>query len=185
MSREQSSQGSLGPVLLLCIVFIYLILAALYESIVIPFAVLLAVPVGLAGSFGVSMLVGLDNNIYLQTGVIMLIGLLAKTSILITEYAAEKHKAGLSIDDAATQASGERLRPIMMTAGTMVIGLLPLVLSVGGVGGMGNFSLGVGTIIGMIVGTIGLLFITPVTFTTFQKIQDKSKKIEDEDEDEE
>jgi len=173
MAREQESQGSLGLILLLCVFIIYLILAGLYESIVIPVAVLLSVPLGLAGSYAISMLVGLDNNIYLQTGVIMLIGLLSKTAILITEYATERRKNGLSIRDAAIEAAGARLRPIMMTAGTMVIGLLPLITSVNGVGGMGNFSLGMGTIVGMIVGTVGLLFITPVMFTVFQKIQEK------------
>jgi len=178
MAREQDSQGSLGLILMLCVFIIYLILAALYESIVVPFAVLLSVPLGLAGSYAVSMLFGLDNNIYLQTGVIMLIGLLAKTAILITEYAAERRKAGLGLVEAAIDAAGVRLRPIMMTAGTMVIGLLPLITSINGVGGRGNFSLGIGTIFGMIVGTIGLLFITPVMFTIFQKIQEKIVKPE-------
>ena len=176
MAREQENQGSLGLILILCVFLIYLILAALYESVVIPFAVLLAVPLGLAGAYAISLLAGVDNNIYLQTGVVMLIGLLSKTAILITEYAAERRKAGLSMTEAALEAAGERLRPIMMTAGTMVIGLLPLITSVGGVGGMGNFSLGLGTIAGMLVGTIGLLFVTPVMFTVFQKIQEKIVK---------
>lgn len=183
MAREQNSQGGLELILLLCTFIIYLILAALYESLVIPLAVLLAVPLGLAGSFGISQLAGLDNNIYLQTGVIMLIGLLAKTAILITEYAAQRHEQGLSINDAAVDAAGARLRPIMMTAGTMIIGLLPLITSLNGVGGHGNFSLGLGTTVGMIVGTVGLLYITPALFTTFQRIQDKIKpKEESEDE---
>jgi len=173
MAREQESQGSLGLILLLCVFIIYLILAALYESVVIPLAVLLSVPLGLAGSYAISMAVGLDNNIYLQTGVIMLIGLLSKTAILITEYAAERRRSGLDIKTSAIEAAGARLRPIMMTVGTMVIGLLPLVISVNGVGGMGNFSLGLGTIVGLIIGTVGLLFITPVMFTVFQKIQEK------------
>jgi len=176
MAREQDSQGSLALILMLCVFIIYLILAALYESVVVPFAVLLSVPLGLAGSYAVSMLFGLDNNIYLQTGVIMLIGLLAKTAILITEYASERRKAGLGLVEAAVDAAGARLRPIMMTAGTMIIGLLPLITSVNGVGGRGNFSLGIGTIFGMIVGTIGLLFITPVMFTIFQNLQEKIVK---------
>jgi len=176
MSREQASQGGLGMILILCTFIIYLILAALYESFVIPFSVLLSVPLGLAASFGISSLVGLDNNIYLQTGVIMLIGLLAKTGILITEFAVDRHKQGLDIRESALEAARARLRPILMTAGTMVIGLLPLITSVGGVGGMGNFSLGLGTIVGMLVGTVGLLYIVPTLFTTFQKIQDKMDK---------
>ncbi len=185
MSREQDSQGSLGIVLLLCMFIIYLLLAALYESVFIPFAVLLAVPLGLAGSYGISYLFGLDNNIYLQTGVIMLIGLLAKTSILITEYAVERHEQGMSIREAAIDAAGARIRAILMTAGAMIIGLLPLVASLGGVGGVGNFSLGLGTVTGMIVGTVGLLYITPTLYTTFQALQDKFKKQNEDDEDDE
>jgi len=185
MSREQSNQGSLGLILILCSFLIYLILAALYESLVIPFAVLLAVPLGLAGSFGISLAFGLDNNIYLQTGVIMLIGLLSKTAILITEYAVDRHKDGMDIKQAAVEAAKARLRPIIMTVGTMVIGLIPLITSVNGVGGRGNFSLGLGTIFGVLIGTVGLLFITPVMYTSFQKIQDKMKKNVDEDEDNE
>jgi len=186
MAREQNSQGGLGLILLICIFLIYLILAALYESLVIPLAVLLAVPAGLAASFGVSALFGLDNNIYLQTGVIMLIGLLSKTAILITEYAVDRHKGGMDIRQAAVEAAGARLRPIIMTVATMVIGLIPLITSVNGVGGHGNFSLGLGTIAGELVGTVGLLFITPVLYTTFQKIQDKKKinieaQVDDED----
>jgi len=185
MSREQNNQGGLEMILLLCVFIIFLILAALYESLVIPFAVLLSVPLGLAGSFGFSKLFGLDNNIYLQTGVIMLIGLLAKTAILITEYAVERHKKGMSIDEASISAAGARLRPIMMTVGTMVIGLLPLITSVNGVGGKGNFSLGLGTIMGLLVGTVGLLFITPVLYTSAQKIQDKIKTVGQDDEEDE
>jgi len=184
MSREQNSQGGLELMLIICTFLIYLILAALYESVVIPFAAILAVPVGLAGSYAISLIFGMDNNIYLQTGVIMLIGLLSKTAILITEYAVLRHKNGLDVDAAAIEAGKARLRPILMTAGTMIIGLLPMITSKNGVGGMGNFSLGLGTIFGMTIGTIALLFVTPVTYTTFQKIQDKIKpQEEDDDED--
>jgi len=184
MAREQDSQGSLGLILMLCVFIIYLLLAALYESLVIPFSVLLSVPLGLAGSYGISLLFGLDNNIYLQTGVIMLIGLLSKTAILITENAADHRREGMDIDDSAITAAGIRLRPIMMTVGAMVIGLLPLILSINGVGGMGNFSLGLGTIFGLIVGTVGLLFITPVMFTTFQRLQEKMKQPNPEEDEE-
>jgi len=176
MSREVSSQGGLGLILILCSFIIYLILAALYESVVIPFAVLLVVPLGMAASFGFSYLFGVDNNIYLQTGVIMLIGLLSKTGILITEFAVDRHKKGLEVQDAAVEAARVRLRPILMTAGTMVIGLLPLITSVGGVGGAGNFSLGLGTIAGMLIGTVALLYVVPAIYITFQKIQDKFDK---------
>jgi len=187
MAREQDEQGGLGLILGICIFLIFLILAALYESLVIPFAVLLAVPIGLAGSYLASMIAGVDNNIYLQTGVIMLIGLLSKTAILITEYSVQRHEEqGMDITTAALEAAEARLRPIIMTVMTMVIGLFPLVASVNGVGGKGNFSLGLGTIVGMTIGTIGLLFITPAMYTTFQKIQDKmksNKNRKDDDED--
>jgi len=184
MAREQKSQGGLGVILAVCVFLIYLILAALYESLVIPLAVLLAVPAGLASSYGVSELFGLDNNIYLQTGVIMLIGLLSKTAILITEYAVDRHKGGMDIRTAAVEAASARLRPIIMTVATLVIGLIPLITSVNGVGGHGNFSLGLGTICGMMVGSVGLLFITPVLYTTYQKIQERIKpNVEEDDED--
>lgn len=176
MSREQDSQGGLGLILSICVFVIYLILAALYESLVLPFAVLLALPVGLAASYGVSEAFGLDNNIYLQTGVIMLIGLISKTAILITEHAVKRHEEGMDIVDAACDAAKVRLRPILMTASTMVIGLLPLLTSLNGVGGHGNFSLGLGTIAGMLIGTTGLLYVTPVLYTTFQKMHDKMQK---------
>ena len=124
---------------------IYLILSALYESFLIPFAVLLSVPFGLMGSFLFSKMMGLENNIYLQTGLIMLIGLLAKTAILLTEYATERRKAGMSLTSAALSAAKARLRPILMTALTMIFGLFPLMVA-SGVGANGNSSLGTGTV---------------------------------------
>ena len=135
-------------------------------------AVILSVPFGLAGSFIFARLWGLENNIYMQTGLIMLIGLLAKTAILLTEYASERRRQGLSIVDAALSAAGVRLRPILMTSMTMIFGLLPLTLA-SGVGANGNRSLGVGTIGGMFIGTIALLFIVPVLFIIFQTIEEK------------
>ena len=173
MTREEASaENTTTLVFIICIVFIYLILCALYESLFVPMAVILSVPFGLAGSFIFAQLWGLENNIYMQTGLIMLIGLLAKTAILLTEYASERRRQGMSITAAALDAAAVRLRPILMTSMTMIFGLLPLALATG-VGANGNRSLGVGTIGGMFIGTIALLFIVPVLFIFFQYIEER------------
>ena len=173
MTREEaSSQNTTALVFVLVIVFVYLLLCALYESLLIPLAVILSVPFGLAGSFLFANLWGLENNIYMQTGLIMLIGLLSKTAILLTEYATTRRRQGLGIVEAALDAAAVRLRPILMTSMTMVFGLLPLALATG-VGANGNQSLGVGTIGGMVIGTIALLFIVPVLFVLFQNIEER------------
>ena len=173
MSREEASaQNTTALVFVICIVFIYLILCALYESLFIPMAVILSVPFGLAGSFIFAHLWGLENNIYMQTGLIMLIGLLSKTAILLTEYASTRRRQGMGIVEAALDAAAVRLRPILMTSLTMIFGLLPLALATG-VGANGNRSLGVGAIGGMLIGTIALLFIVPCLFVVFQTIEEK------------
>ena len=151
---------------------IYLLLSALYESFLIPFSVILAVPAGLMGSFIAANIFGLENNIYMQTGLIMLIGLLSKTAILLTEYAVERRKAGMSLISAAMSAAHDRLRPIIMTVLAMVFGLLPLVMA-HGVGANGNRSLGTGVVGGMIIGTLALLIFVPVLFVIFQWIQER------------
>lgn len=176
MSRtERESSNTIGIILALSIVFIYIILSMMYESYLIPFAVLLSVPFGLAGSFIFARLFGLDNNIYLQMGLVMLIGLIAKTAILLTEYAAERRKEGMSLVRSAFTAAKERLRPILMTALTMIIGLLPMMLSTG-VGANGNRALGTGVVGGLFIGLISLLFIVPVLFIVFQWLQEKIVK---------
>ena len=173
MTREEASaENTTTLVFVICIVFIYLILCALYESLFVPLAVILSVPFGLASSFLFARMWGLENNIYMQTGLIMLIGLLAKTAILLTEYASERRRQGMSIVEAALDAAAVRLRPILMTSMTMVFGLLPLALSTG-VGANGNHSLGVGTIGGMLVGTVALLFIVPALFIVFREIEER------------
>lgn len=173
MSREEASTGSSTTVIfIICIVFIYLILCALYESLFIPIAVILSVPFGLTGSFLFAKMFGLENNIYLQIGLLMLIGLLAKTAILLTEYASERRHHGMSITQAAISAAKVRLRPILMTSLTMVFGMLPLMFATG-VGANGNISIGVGTVGGMLIGTVALLFIVPVLFIVFQYLQEK------------
>lgn len=173
MSREEASTGNTTTlVFIVCIVFIYLILCALYESLMIPFAVILSVPFGLAGSFFFAKLWGLENNIYMQTGLIMLIGLLSKTAILLTEYASDRRRLGMSITTAALSAAKARLRPILMTSMTMIFGMLPLMFSQG-VGANGNVSVGVGTVGGMLLGTAGLLFVVPSLFIIFQSIEER------------
>ena len=173
MTREEAmSQNTTALVFVICIIFIYLILCALYESLFIPLAVILSVPFGLAGSFIFAHLWGLENNIYMQTGLIMLIGLLSKTAILLTEYASARRRQGMGIVAAALDAAAVRLRPILMTSLTMVFGLLPLALATG-VGANGNRSLGVGAIGGMLIGTVALLFIVPCLFVIFQTVEER------------
>lgn len=181
MSRELEANSKSNMTIfiyIICVILIYLILGSLYDSWFVPFSVLLSVPFGLMGSFGFTFigcmlgLPGMENNIYLQTGVIMLIGLLAKTAILITEFALERRKQGLSIRDAAFQACEERLRPILMTVVSMVVGMLPLVIA-SGAGANGNRVLALGVVGGMIVGTVALLFVVPSFFIIFQTIHEK------------
>ena len=173
MSREEANTGnSVAIIFVICVIFIYLILCALYESIFIPIAIILSVPFGLAGSFLFARWFGLENNIYLQIGLLMLIGLLAKTAILLTEYASQKRAEGMSITMAAMSAAKVRLRPILMTSLTMIFGMLPLMFA-SGVGANGNISIGVGTVGGMLIGTLALIVIVPVLFIVFQYIEEK------------
>ena len=178
ITREEAGSGSNTIIIFaICIIFVFLILCALYESIFVPLAVMLSVPFGLMGSFLFAKMWGLENNIYMQTGLIMLIGLLAKTAILLTEYASARRRQGMTIAQAAVC-----LRPILMTALTMIIGLLPLVFA-SGAGANGNISLGVGTVGGMIVGTLALLFVVPTLFIVFQTLQEKLMPARKRDED--
>lgn len=175
MTREEAQMaGSHDTVIIycICVLFIYLILCALYESLFVPMAVIMSVPFGLAGSFLFARMWGLENNIYLQTGLIMLIGLLSKTAILVTEYATERRKSGMTLTQAAMSAAAVRLRPILMTALTMVFGMLPLMFA-SGVGANGNRSLGVGVVGGMVIGTVALLFVTPAFFIVFQCVEER------------
>ena len=181
MSRElEEAAGSNATALIyvICVILIYLILASLYNSWFTPWAVLLSVPFGLMGAFvfaylgSLLHLPGMDNNIYLQTGVIMLIGLLSKTAILITEFASERRAQGMSISGAAFEACKERLRPILMTVFTMIAGMIPLIIE-GGAGANGNRALALGVVGGMSVGTIALLFVVPVFFIVFQELHER------------
>ena len=171
-SREESSSNNTLFILIVCVIFIYLLLCSLYESFFIPFAVILSVPFGVLGCFLAAKIFGVENNIYLQTGMIMIIGLLAKTAILITEYAAQRRKTGMSIMEAATDAAKARLRPILMTVLTLVFGMLPLLYATGA-SANGNRTLGAGVVGGMVIGTIALLFIVPSLFIVMQRLQEK------------
>ena len=177
MAREEASSSSNQTmfVYLICILLVFLIMVCLYESFLIPLAVIFSVPFGLMGSFLFAKLFGLENNIYLQTGMIMLIGLLAKTAILITEYAAERRRRGMGIVVSAYTAAQARLRPILMTVLCMTFGMLPLMFS-SGAGANGNGSLATGVVGGLVVGTLALLFVTPVFFIIFEYLQEKFRK---------
>lgn len=185
MSREESnSTNTTIIVFVLCIMFIYLLLAAQYESYILPWAVILSVPFGLAGSFLLIQAMGLitfhgqpifgapQNNIYTQISLIMLIGLLAKNAILIVEFALDRRKMGMSITWAAVLGAGARLRPILMTSFAMIIGLLPMMFSFG-VGANGNRSLGTAAVGGMFIGMICQIFVVPSLFVIFQAIQER------------
>lgn len=177
MAREEARSGGAQTVFVyaICIVLVFLIMVCLYESFLIPLAVIFSVPFGLMGSFLFARFFGLENNIYLQTGMIMLIGLLTKTAILITEYAVERRRRGMGIVTSAYTAAQARLRPILMTVLCMVFGMLPLMFS-SGAGANGNGSLATGVIGGMVVGTIALLFVTPVFYIIFEYLQEKLRK---------
>ncbi len=174
MAREEASSGGAQTVFVytLCTVLIYLILSCLYESFLVPLAVILSVPFGLMGSFLFARAFELENNIYLQTGAIMLIGLLAKKAILITEYAIERRRTGMGIISSAYSAAQARFRPILMTVLTMIFGMLPLMFSTGA-GANGNSSLGTGVVGGMLIGTLALIFVVPIFFIVFEYLQEK------------
>lgn len=173
MTREEKSAGGQTVfIFMLCLVFVYFLLAAQYESYMLPFAVLLSLPVGLAGSFIFANIFNVSNNIYLQITLIMLIGLLAKNAILIVEFAAEARRKGLSITQAAVQGAVARLRPILMTSFAFILGLMPLMLAKGA-GATGNQAIGTGAIGGMLIGTIIGVLIIPVLFVVFQYLQEK------------
>lgn len=179
MTREEqgSSGSSTAMIFALCFVFVYLLLSAQYESYILPLVVLLSVPSGLMGSFIFAKIMGVENNIYMQIALIMLIGLLAKNAILITEFALDRRKTGMSIMDAAVSGAAARLRPILMTSLAMVIGLLPLMFA-HGVGANGNSTLGTGAIGGMFIGMICQIFIVPALFVVFENLQEKFRPIE-------
>ena len=169
--EESKSSNNFAIVFGLSILIIYLVLAALYESLVLPLSILLTVPVGILGSFLMAQMLGIENNIYMQTGIVLLIGLLSKTGILITEYAVEHRQQGNGLVKSAYEAARERFRPILMTVLAMVLGLLPLMFATGA-GANGSRSLASCVVGGMIVGSVALLFLVPALFVVFQWIQE-------------
>ncbi|MDY0903784.1 efflux RND transporter permease subunit [Pedobacter sp. CFBP9032] len=173
LSREEISGGSQTVfIFLLCIIFVYFLLAAQYESYILPLAVLISLPIGLAGVFVFDKIFGVDNNIYTQITLIMLVGLLAKNAILIVEYAVDRRRKGMSIVNAAIDGATARLRPILMTSFAFILGLLPLMLS-SGVGAAGNTSIGTGAVGGMLIGTLFGVFVIPALFIVFQSLQER------------
>ena len=178
MTREEqsSSSGTTAIIFMLCLVFVYLLLSAQYESYILPLSVIFSIPFGLAGSFIFAWIMGVENNIYLQIALIMLIGLLAKNAILIVEFALDRRRTGMPIINAAIDGAAARLRPILMTTLAMVIGLLPMMFA-HGVGANGNSTLGAGAVGGMLIGMICQIFIVPALFVVFQIIQEKIKPL--------
>lgn len=192
MAREEAqTTNTTGIIFVLCLVFVYLLLSAQYESYLLPLAVLLSIPCGLLGSFlfvngfsalgsipALKMILGtMSNDIYMQIALIMLMGLLAKNAILIVEFALDRRKQGMSISWAAVLGASARLRPILMTSLAMIIGLLPLMFAFG-VGAHGNRTLGASAIGGMLIGMIFQIFIVPILFVVFQWLQEKFKPME-------
>jgi len=189
LTREELASGSeTAFIFILCLVFVYFLLSAQYESYILPFAVLFSIPFGLAGAYLFSIIFKLNSNIYLQISLIMLIGLLAKNGILIVEFALERRRKGLPIVQAALEGAVSRLRPILMTSFAFILGLVPLMFATGA-GAVGNKSIGTGAVGGMLIGTILGVFVIPVLFIIFQTLQEKisgpAKDGDDEEDDEE
>lgn len=189
LTREELASGSETIfIFILCLVFVYFLLSAQYESYILPFAVLFSIPFGLAGAYLFSIIFKLNSNIYLQISLIMLIGLLAKNGILIVEFALDRRRKGLPIVQSAIEGAVARLRPILMTSFAFILGLVPLMFA-SGAGAVGNRSIGTGAVGGMLIGTILGVFVIPVLFIIFQTLQEKmsgpAKDGYDEDDDDE
>ena len=170
--EEKNSGGDTAIIFLMSIILVYFILAAQYESFWLPWAVILSIPTGIIGVFVAILLVGIDNNVYVQVGIIMLIGLLAKNAILIVEFAAQKRKSGLSILDSVLEASGLRLRSIVMTSLAFTVGLIPLMFA-HGAAAQGNRSVSIGTAGGMMSGIILGVLIIPVLTYIFLSLNER------------
>jgi len=179
---EAASSNSTALIFVLCFMFIYLILSAQYESYILPLAVLLSVPFGLAGAFLFTQMFGHSNDIYMQISLIMLIGLLAKNAILIVQFALERRETGMAITWSAILGAAARLRPILMTSLAMVVGLLPMMFA-SGVGKNGNQTLGAAAVGGMLIGTLLQVLVVPALFVIFQSLQEKFRPMKFEDED--
>jgi len=176
LTREEMASGNQSILIFaLSVIFVYFLLAAQYESFVLPLSILLSLPIGIAGAYIFAKIMGVQNNIYLQISLIMLIGLLAKNAILIVEFALQRRHRGMSIVQSAIEGATARLRPILMTSFAFIFGLIPLVIG-GGVGANGNRSIGVGAVGGMLIGTMIGILVIPTMFVIFQTLQEKIKK---------
>ncbi len=184
LTREEAKGGSSQTALIfgLVLLFVYLLLSAQYESYMLPWAVILSIPFGLMGTFIFARIMGIDNNIYLQIALIMLIGLLAKNAILIVQFALERRQSGVSIVKSAILGATARLRPILMTSLAMIIGLLPLMFA-HGAGANGYQTLGTGAIGGMLIGMILQVLVVPALYVVFEKLQEKFKPLKWKDKD--
>lgn len=175
LSREEINAGSQTMIIfMLCIIFVYFILSAQYESYILPLAVILSLPAGIMGAFISQKLAGLENNIYFQIALVMLMGLLAKNAILIVEFAVQRRRHGESIVESAINGAKARLRPILMTSFAFILGLMPLAFA-SGVGSVGNRSIATGAAFGLLIGTVIGVFVIPVLYVIFQKLQEKVK----------
>jgi HAE1 family hydrophobic/amphiphilic exporter-1 len=173
ISREEIASGNQTiMIFLLCLIFVYFLLSAQYESYIMPFSIIISLPIGIAGSFIFARIMGVENNIYLEISLIMLIGLLAKNAILIVEFALQRRRRGMSIMESAIKGATARLRPILMTSFAFILGLFPLVIS-SGIGANGNRSIGVGAVGGMLIGTMLGIMVIPAMFVIFQTLQEK------------
>jgi HAE1 family hydrophobic/amphiphilic exporter-1 len=185
LTREEISSGTQSIyIFMLCLVFVYFLLSAQYESYILPFAVLLSLPIGLTGTYLFAKIFGIDSNIYVQISLIMLIGLLSKNAILIVEFALDRRRGGMGIVQAAIEGAEARLRPILMTSFAFIFGIMPLMFATGA-GALGNRSIGTGAVGGMFIGTVFGVFAIPVLFIVFQTLQEKVHKQRPEDEDDE
>jgi HAE1 family hydrophobic/amphiphilic exporter-1 len=186
LTREEIASGTQSLyIFMLCLVFVYFLLSAQYESYILPFAVLLSLPIGLTGTYLFARIFGIDSNIYVQISLIMLIGLLSKNAILIVEFALDRRRAGMPIVQAAIDGAEARLRPILMTSFAFIFGIMPLMFATGA-GALGNRSIGTGAVGGMFIGTVFGIFAIPVLFIIFQTLQEKIRgKRPDDEEDEE
>jgi HAE1 family hydrophobic/amphiphilic exporter-1 len=178
ITREEVASGNQSILIFaLSVIFVYFLLAAQYESFMLPLSIIFSLPIGIAGSFMFAKIMGVENNIYLQISLIMLIGLLAKNAILIVEFALQRRHRGMSITQSAIEGATARLRPILMTSFAFIFGLIPLVVG-GGVGANGNRSIGVGAVGGMLVGTMIGILVIPAMYVVFQTLQEKITKPE-------
>ncbi|HAH23826.1 MAG TPA: hydrophobe/amphiphile efflux-1 family RND transporter, partial [Prolixibacteraceae bacterium] len=173
LTREEMASGNQSILIfILSVIFVYFLLSAQYESYILPLSILFSLPIGISGAFIFAKIMGVENNIYLQISLIMLIGLLAKNAILIVEFSLQRRHRGMSIVQAAIEGATARLRPILMTSFALIFGLIPLVIG-GGVGANGNRSIGVGAVGGMLIGTMIGILVIPAMFVIFQTLQEK------------